>query len=119
MADEGRIAHPGFARKVCTAEDAAAMIKHGDNIGMSGFTGAGYPKAVPEALAQRITEQINAGHPMRVGVWTGASAAPELDGALAATDGTELRLPYQSTPTGSLSALTWPSPRGRWCCVPS
>lgn len=98
MVDEGRIAHPGFARKVCTAEDAAAMIKHGDNIGMSGFTGAGYPKAVPEALAQRITEQINAGHPMRVGVWTGASTAPELDGALAATDGIELRLPYQSDP---------------------
>jgi succinyl-CoA:acetate CoA-transferase len=31
-------------------------------------------------------------------VWTGASTAPELDGALAAADGIELRLPYQSDP---------------------
>ena len=31
-------------------------------------------------------------------MWTGASTAPELDGALAAVDGIELRLPYQSDP---------------------
>ena len=31
-------------------------------------------------------------------MWTGASTAPELDGALAAADGVELRLPYQSDP---------------------
>ena len=31
-------------------------------------------------------------------MWTGASTAPELDGALAAADGIELRLPYQSDP---------------------
>jgi succinyl-CoA:acetate CoA-transferase len=31
-------------------------------------------------------------------VWTGASTAPELDGALAMVDGIELRLPYQSDP---------------------
>lgn len=35
----------------------------------------------------------------RIGVWTGASTAPELDGALAMVDGIELRLPYQSDPT--------------------
>ena len=33
-----------------------------------------------------------------VGVWTGASTAPELDGALAAVDGIDLRMPYQSDP---------------------
>ena len=33
-----------------------------------------------------------------VGVWTGASTAPELDGALAAVDGISLRMPYQSDP---------------------
>ena len=31
-------------------------------------------------------------------MWTGASTAPELDGALAEADGIELRLPYQSDP---------------------
>jgi acyl-CoA hydrolase len=33
-----------------------------------------------------------------VSVWTGASTAPELDGLLAAADGIDLRMPYQSDP---------------------
>ena len=98
MAGSGRIHHPGLARKVVPAEEAAGHIRHGDTVGMSGFTGAGYPKAVPQALAQRIHEVHAAGEPFRVNVWTGASTAPELDGALAAADGIELRLPYQSDP---------------------
>ncbi|MEZ0362113.1 succinate CoA transferase [Mycobacterium sp. pUA109] len=90
----GRIADPALARKISSAEDAAAMIADGDNVGMSGFTGAGHPKAVPTALADRIA----AGDRLRIGVWTGAGTAPELDGALAAVDGIGLRLPYQSDP---------------------
>jgi succinyl-CoA:acetate CoA-transferase len=95
----GRIRNPELARRVTTAEDAAALIPPGANVGMSGFTGAGYPKAVPGALAERIAK-INAsgGEPFKVNVWTGASTAPELDGALAAADGIDLRLPYQSDP---------------------
>ena len=38
------------------------------------------------------------GQKFRIGVWTGASTAPELDGALAKVDGVEMRLPYQSDP---------------------
>ncbi|MFA6616418.1 MAG: acetyl-CoA hydrolase/transferase C-terminal domain-containing protein, partial [Hydrogenophaga sp.] len=86
--------------KLMSADEAAALIRHGDNVGMSGFTGAGYPKAVPAALARHI-ERRNAEQPgsFRIGVWTGASTAPELDGALAQVGGIELRLPYQSDPT--------------------
>ncbi len=98
MAGSGRIHHPGLARKVVPADVAAGHIRHGDTVGMSGFTGAGYPKAVPQALAQRIHDVHATGEPFRVNVWTGASTAPELDGALAAADGIELRLPYQSDP---------------------
>ena len=98
MAGSGRIHHPGLAGKVVPAGEAAGHIRHGDTVGMSGFTGAGYPKAVPQALAQRISDVHAAGEPFRVNVWTGASTAPELDGALAAADGIELRLPYQSDP---------------------
>ncbi|MGK5113703.1 MULTISPECIES: acetyl-CoA hydrolase/transferase family protein [unclassified Geodermatophilus] len=98
MAGAGRILSPGLARKVVPAEEAAAHIRDGDTVGMSGFTGAGYPKAVPQALAREIHEAHEAGRPFRVNVWTGASTAPELDGALAAADGIELRLPYQSDP---------------------
>jgi succinyl-CoA:acetate CoA-transferase len=39
-----------------------------------------------------------AGQNFRIGVWTGASTAPELDGALAMVGGIDLRLPYQSDP---------------------
>ncbi|GAB2787340.1 acetyl-CoA hydrolase/transferase family protein [Dyella kyungheensis] len=38
------------------------------------------------------------GEPFRVRMLTGASTAPELDGALARADGIDLRLPYQSDP---------------------
>ena len=93
-----RIANPALRAKVMSPDEAAALIQPGDNVGMSGFTGAGYPKAVPLALADRIHAFRTHGHDFRIGVWTGASTAPELDGALAEADGIELRLPYQSDP---------------------
>jgi succinyl-CoA:acetate CoA-transferase len=93
-----RIAHSALRQRIMSAEDAAALIQHGQTIGMSGFTGSGYPKAVPMALAARIEAEHAAGRPMRVKVWTGASTGPELDGALAKADGIELRLPYNSDP---------------------
>lgn len=81
-----------------SAEDAAALIAPGDTIGMSGFTGSGYPKAVPQALATRIEGKHKEGTPFKVKVWTGASTGPELDGALAKADGIELRLPFNTDP---------------------
>jgi len=94
-----RIAHPGLRQKIVSADAAAAMVQPGWNVGMSGFTGAGYPKAVPLALARRIEAAHAAGQSFRIGLWTGASTAPELDGALAKVDGIDMRLPYQSDPT--------------------
>ncbi|MDT8854330.1 acetyl-CoA hydrolase/transferase family protein [Paracoccaceae bacterium Fryx2] len=81
-----------------SAEDAAGLIGPGSAIGMSGFTGSGYPKSVPLALAHRIEAERAAGNPFQVRVWTGASTGPELDGALAKADGIEFRLPYNSDP---------------------
>src|SRR6059058_1303924 len=98
MPIDGRIQHARLRSKVVPAEAAAALISPGATVGMSGFTGAGYPKEVPLALARRIAEANASGARFRVNVWTGASTAPELDGALAAADGIELRLPYQSDP---------------------
>ena len=93
-----RITCPQLASRIMPAESAAAFIKNGMTVGMSGFTGAGYPKAVPLALAAHIEAEHGAGRPMRVKVWTGASTGPELDGALARAHGIELRLPYNSDP---------------------
>src|SRR5664279_2969843 len=96
--DEDRIHHQGAADKVVSADEAAALISAGAHVGMSGFTGAGYPKAVPGALVRRISDATEPGEPFTVNVRTGASTAPELDGALAAVDGIDLRMPYQSDP---------------------
>ncbi|MCW3837776.1 acetyl-CoA hydrolase/transferase family protein [Sphingomonas canadensis] len=93
-----RIANAALRAKVMDAQAAAAMIESGTTLGMSGFTGSGYPKAVPMALAARIEAEHAAGRPFRVRVWTGASTGPELDGALAKANGIEFRLPYNSDP---------------------
>jgi succinyl-CoA:acetate CoA-transferase len=96
--DRSRVMSPELRSRIMSAEEAAGLVPHNANVGMSGFTGAGYPKAVPLALARRIENVHGIGKAFRIGVWTGASTAPELDGALAKVDGVELRLPYQSDP---------------------
>ena len=83
-----RIKNKALHEKIMTAEAAAALIKDGMNIGASGFTPAGYPKAVPLALAKLAKEK-----PLKVNVWTGASVGAEFDGALAETNATPKRLP--------------------------
>ncbi|SNS39164.1 succinyl-CoA:acetate CoA-transferase [Sphingomonas laterariae] len=93
-----RIQAEQLRAKVMDAEAAAALITSGSSVGMSGFTGSGYPKAVPLALAAQIEREHAAGNPFKVKVWTGASTGPELDGALAKADGIEFRLPYNSDP---------------------
>ena len=77
--------------KVTTAEAAAALIKDGMNIGVSGFTPSGYPKAVPLALAE-----IAKANPLKINLWTGASVGPEIDSALTNAGVVARRLPYQT-----------------------
>ena len=98
MTDGSRIQSRAFANRLMSADEAAVFIEPGDHVGMSGFTGAGYPKAVPAALARRVADATARGDRFSVSVWTGASTAPELDGALAAVDGIDMRMPYQSDP---------------------
>ena len=93
-----RISHEEFRTKLMSAEEAVQFINPGDNVGFSGFTGAGYPKLVPGALAERIKAAHDRGEKFQIGMWTGASTAPELDGALAEVDGISFRTPYQSDP---------------------
>ena len=94
-----RVQNLDLHTKIMSADAAAALIPAGAHVGMSGFTGAGYPKSVPQALARRIEKLHAAGEEFRIGLWTGASTAPELDGALAKVHGIDMRLPYQSDPT--------------------
>lgn len=80
-----------------TAAEAARFIKNGDNIGFSGFTSAGAPKAVPFELAKIAEEEHAKGNAFRVGMYTGASTSDMLDGALARANAIKFRTPYQSS----------------------
>ena len=84
--------------KVISAEEAALHVKNDDNVGFGGFTAAGTPKVVPEAIARRAEEEHAAGRPFRIGVFTGASTSDHLDGALARAKAIKFRTPYQSCP---------------------
>ena len=81
-----------------TAAEAAALISNDDTIGFGGFTPAGSPKAVSREIAQRAMEEHKAGRPFSIGVITGASTGPSLDGVLATSDAVKFRTPYQSDP---------------------
>ena len=84
--------------KELTPEEAASMIKDQDVIGFSGFTPAGACKIVPKAIAAKAKEEHAAGRPFKVGVVTGASTGPSLDGSLAEANAVLFRTPYQSDP---------------------
>ncbi|AWB94078.1 acetyl-CoA hydrolase/transferase family protein [Aeromicrobium chenweiae] len=93
-----RITCPVLSTRVTTPEAAAAQIRNGDNVGFSGFTGAGYPKATPAALHDQMVAAHDRGEEFRIGLWTGASTAPDADGILAEAHGVSSRLPYNSDP---------------------
>lgn len=84
--------------KELSAEEAASLINNEDVIGFSGFTPAGACKIIPRALAKRAKEEHAAGKPFKVGVVTGASTGPSLDGSLAEANAVLFRTPYQSDP---------------------
>lgn len=85
-----------MALKFITAEEAAAVVQHNDNVGFSGFTPAGCPKVVTEALARRAEAEHAAGREFKIGMFTGASTGPHLDGSLARAGAVKFRTPYQS-----------------------
>lgn len=79
-----------------TAEEAAALINHDDNVGFSGFTHAGCPKVVPIELAKRAEEEHAKGNPFKIGMFTGASTGESIDGYLARANAVKFRTPYQT-----------------------
>ncbi|BAC17330.1 acetyl-CoA hydrolase/transferase family protein [Corynebacterium efficiens] len=93
-----RIASAEFRSKVMSAEEAAQFVNNGDTVGMSGFTGAAYPKALPTAIANRAKEAHSKGDEYAINLLTGASTAPDCDGVLAEADAINYRMPYQSDP---------------------
>ena len=85
-----------FSFPKLTAEEAASHIQHGQTVGFSGFTPAGAPKAIPLAVSKRAKVEHESGREFQIGVLTGASTGPSLDGALAEAAAISFRTPYQS-----------------------
>jgi len=93
-----RIRSTAARAKVCTADVAAEFVQSGQVVGTSGFTGSGYPKAVPQALAARGAALHDRGEPFSISLLTGASTGPDLDGALAKAGAVHFRAPFNTDP---------------------
>lgn len=81
-----------------TAAEVAALIKNGENIGLSGFTPAGTAKAVTRELAKKAEAEHAAGRPFQVGIFTGASTGQSTDGVMANAHAIKYRAPYTTNP---------------------
>ena len=90
MLDASRLRSPELFNKIVSAEEAAALITDGMNVGVSGFTPSGYPKKTTIALAKAI----KAGKQCRINIWSGASVGPEIEEELAKVGGIKGRMPY-------------------------
>ncbi len=77
-----------------SAAEAASFIKHGYNIGLSGFTPAGTAKAVTAELAKKAAEEHAKGNPFQVSILTGASTGDSCDGVLTRAKAIKYRAPY-------------------------
>ena len=77
-----------------SAAEAASLIKHGYNIGLSGFTPAGTAKAVTAELAKIAEAEHAKGNPFQVGIFTGASTGESCDGVMSRAKAIRYRAPY-------------------------
>ena len=92
---ESRVRRKSLLSKVMKAEDCVQFFKPGMNIGWSGFTPAGYPKAVPIALADHVEKNKLQGT-TKYNLFVGASAGAETEDRWAALDMLDRRWPYQT-----------------------
>ena len=79
-----------------TAAEAAAMIKDGDNLALSGFTPNGNPKAIFRELSQRAIREHEAGNPFAIGIFTGASSCQSVEGDMANAHAIKFRAPFST-----------------------
>ena len=86
----------GFS--IISAAEAASYVKHGYNIGLSGFTPAGTPKAITPEIAKIAEEEHAKGNPFQIGIFTGASTGDATDGILSRVKAIRYRAPYTTNP---------------------
>lgn len=82
---------------IISAAEAASYVKHGYNIGLSGFTPAGTPKAVTPEIAKLQKKSMPKAIRSKL-VFTGASTGDATDGILSRVKAIRYRAPYTTNP---------------------
>ncbi|TFK63812.1 hypothetical protein BDN72DRAFT_963658 [Pluteus cervinus] len=93
-----RVRRPGYLNRLAKAEDLAPLFKNDDYIGWSGFTGVGYPKSVPTAIANHVESnnlQADPSTKKKFNLFVGASVGPEVEDRWARLDMIARRYPHQ------------------------
>ncbi|KAL1743990.1 hypothetical protein HDZ31DRAFT_39737 [Schizophyllum fasciatum] len=93
-----RVRRPQYLKKLTSAEALAPQFKNDDYIGWSGFTGVGYPKATPTAIADHVEQnnlQADASAKKKFNLFVGASVGPEVEDRWARLDMIARRYPHQ------------------------
>lgn len=88
-----RIRMQSLQGKVCSADEAAMLVRDGMVLGLSGFTKFGDARAVPRALVRRAER----GDKFSVFLMTGASLGSNIDEDLGDTGVIAKRLPYMGS----------------------
>jgi len=92
---EDRVRRKSLLNKVRTPEECIEFFTPGQNLLWSGFTPAGYPKAVPIALADHV-EANNLQGKWKFNLFIGASVGAETEDRWATLDMIDRRWPYQT-----------------------
>ncbi|KAF2771861.1 hypothetical protein EJ03DRAFT_325118 [Teratosphaeria nubilosa] len=91
---KSRVRRPSYLNRLCKAEDLIEHFPHNAYIGWSGFTGVGYPKKVPTALAEHV-EKNNLQGKLKYNLFVGASSGAETENRWARNNMIERRAPHQ------------------------
>jgi acetyl-CoA hydrolase len=92
---QNRIRCKALHDKIKTVGEVIPLFKDGMNLGWSGFTPVGYPKAIPKALADHVEANSLQGK-LRFNLLIGASVGTETEDRWASLDMIARRWPYQS-----------------------
>ncbi|KAG9225691.1 hypothetical protein CCMSSC00406_0007548 [Pleurotus cornucopiae] len=93
-----RVRRPSMLKKLTSPEALAPLFKNDDYIGWSGFTGVGYPKCVPTAIADHTEQnnlQADPATKRKFNLFVGASVGPEVEDRWAHMDMIARRYPHQ------------------------
>jgi acetyl-CoA hydrolase len=89
-----RVRNTNLLQRVKTAEELIPLFRDGQWLGWSGFTGVGYPKMIPTALADHV-EKNNLQGKMRFNLFVGASSGAETEDRWARLNMIDRRSPHQ------------------------